>query len=250
MNKCIYDDCDNRMIAKVYLISLFLLADIPKPIMMSHGTYGSGKSIFQEFNKHIVDPSAAPTTAFPNNVAELTQLLDHSYLTFFDNVSEISTVTSDTLCRVVTGSGLVKRALYSNDEDFIYNMSRAVGFNGINITATRPDLLDRLLNLHLYSIDRRHRKRLKVLHQEFEVILPNLLGYIFDILVQILSRIGEVRLQELPRMADFAEIGELIARCLGYKRGIFTSYFFTFSFQSYNSSIQTLRGIFTSYFFP
>ena len=178
MNKCIYDDCDNRMIAKVYLISLFLLADIPKPIMMSHGTYGSGKSIFQEFNKHIVDPSAAPTIAFPNNVAELTQLLDHSYLTFFDNVSEILTVTSDTLCRVVTGSGLVKRALYSNDEDFIYNMTRAVGFNGINITATRPDLLDRLLNLRLYSIDRRHRKRSKVLHQEFEVILPNLLGYI------------------------------------------------------------------------
>ena len=96
----------------------------------------------------------------------------------------------------------------------------------LNITATRPDLLDRLLNLRLYSIDRRHRKRLKVLHQEFEVILPNLLGYIFDILVHILSRIGEVRLQELPRMADFAEIGELIARCLGYKRGVFTSYFF------------------------
>jgi putative DNA primase/helicase len=60
---------------------------------------------------------------------------------------------------------------------------------------------------------------LKVLHHEFEVILPNLLGYIFDILVQVLSRIGEVRLKELPRMADFVEMGELIARCLGYKRG-------------------------------
>ena len=75
------------------------------------------------------------------------------------------------------------------------------------------------------------------------MILPNLLGYIFDILVQILSRIGEVRLQELPRMADFAEMGELIARCLGYKRGVFTSYFFPFSFQSYNSSIQTQEAI-------
>jgi hypothetical protein len=128
---------------------------------------------------------------------------------------------------VVTGSGLVKRALYSNDEDFIYNMTRAVGFNGINVTATRADLLDRLLNLHLYPIDKRHRKRLKVLHHEFEVILPNLLGYIFDILVQVLSRIGEVRLKELPRMADFVEMGELIARCLGYKRGEFTDACFT-----------------------
>jgi len=190
--------------------------------MMPHGTHGSGKSTFQELNKQIVDPSAAPTSAFPSSLAELTQILDHSYLTIFDNVSEISAVTSDTLCRVVTGSGLIKRALYTNDEDFIYNMTRAVGFNGINVTATRADLLDRLLNLHLYPIDKRERKRLKVLHEEFDAILPNLLGYIFDILVQVLSRIGEVKLQELPRMADFAEMGELIARCLGYKPGEFT----------------------------
>ena len=213
----VYDDYNNKLLAQVYLISLFLLANLPKPIMMPHGTHGSGKSTFQELNKQVVDPSAAPTTAFPNRLADLIQELDHSYLTFFDNVSEISQLTSDTLCRVVTGSGLIKRALYTNDEDFIYNMTRAVGFNGINITATRPDLLDRLLNLHLYPIDKRQRKKLQIIHQEFDAILPNLLGYIFDILVKVLGRIGEVKLQELPRMADFAEMGELIARCLGYR---------------------------------
>ena len=58
---------------------------------------------------------------------------------------------------------------------------------------------------------------MKVIHQEFDAMLPNLLGYIFDILVKVLGRIGEVNLQELPRMADFAEMGELIARCLGYR---------------------------------
>ncbi|MGA9841452.1 MAG: hypothetical protein WBQ25_03985, partial [Nitrososphaeraceae archaeon] len=218
----VYDDHDNKLIAQVYLVTLFLLADLPKPVMMPHGTHGSGKSTFQEFNKQVVDPSAAPTTAFPNSLAELVQELDHSYLTFFDNVSEISTLTSDTLCRVVTGSGLTKRQLYSDDEDIIYNLTRAVGFNGINVTATRPDLLDRLLSLHLYPIDRRQRKKLKVLRQEFDALLPNLLGYIFDILVKVLGRIGEVKLQELPRMADFAEMGELVARCLGYKDNEFT----------------------------
>jgi hypothetical protein len=217
----VYDDPNNRVLAEVYIVSLFLLADLPKPVMMPHGTHGSGKSTFQELIKQIVDPSAAPTTAFPNSLAELTQELDHSYLTFFDNVSEISQLTSDTLCRVVTGNGLTKRALFTDDEDFIYNMTRAVGFNGINITAKRADLLDRLLNLHLYPIDKRQRKKLKTIRQEFDAMLPNLLGYIFDILVKVLTRIGEVKLEGLPRMADFAEMGELIARCLGYEHNVF-----------------------------
>ena len=103
---------------------------------------------------------------------------------------------------------------------------RAVGFNGISITATRPDLLDRLLNLLLYPIDKRQRKKLKTIHQEFEAMLPNLLGYIFDKLVIVLGKIGTVKLEEYPRMADFAEMGELIARCIGYKDNEFTNAYY------------------------
>ena len=38
-----------------------------------------------------------------------------------------------------------------------------------------------------------------------------------------------MKLEELPRMADFAELGELIARCLGYPDGKFT--------EAYNKNI-------------
>ena len=65
----VYDDEDNKLLAEVYLVSLFLLADLPKPMMIPHGIHGSGKSTFQEFIKLVVDPSAALTTAFPNNLA-------------------------------------------------------------------------------------------------------------------------------------------------------------------------------------
>ena len=41
-------------------------------------------------------------------------------------------------------------------------------------------------------------------------------------IVKVLNRIGQIKLQELPRMADFAEMGELIARVLGYPEGRFT----------------------------
>ena len=225
----VYDDEDNKLLAEVYLVSLFLLANLPKPMMIPHGIHGSGKSTFQEFYKLVVDPSAALTTAFPTNLAELVQILSHSYLTFFDNVSEISQLSSDQLCRAVTGSGFVKRGLWTDDEDFIYNMKRAVGYNGINVTATRADLLDRILSIQLKPIDRRQRRKLKSLYKDLEQILPYLLGYIFDVIVKVLDRIGEVKLDELPRMADFAEIGELIAICLGYEKGKFI--------EVYNSNI-------------
>jgi hypothetical protein len=216
------DSEDSNLLAKVYLISLFLLAELPKPIMVPHGIHGSGKSTFQEFVKRIVDPEAALTCAFPNSLPELVQQLDHSYLTFFDNVSEIKGLTSDTLCRAVTGSGLKKRGLYTDDEDFIYNMKRPIGFNGINITANKADLLDRIINLELQPIDKRKRRKVEHLQSEFEIVLPQLLGYIFDMIAKVLNHIGEVKLEELPRMADFAEMGELIARCLGYPENKFT----------------------------
>jgi hypothetical protein len=218
----VHNDEDNELLAKVYMITLFLLANLPKPIMLPHGTYGSGKSTFQEFVKRVVDPDAALTSAFPSTLPELVMQLEHSYLTFFDNVSEIKSLTSDALCRAVTGSGFKKRALYEDDEEYVYNMKRAIGFNGINVTATRPDLLERILNLELKPIDKRKRRKIEHLQSEFDLILPQLLGFICDTLVKVLSRIGEVKLEELPRMADFAEMSELVSRCLGYPEGKFT----------------------------
>ena len=176
----VYDSEDNKLLAKVYMISLFLLANLPKPILVPHGTHGSGKSTFQEIVKQVVDPDAALTSAFPNSLPELVMQLDHSYLTFFDNVSEIKHLTSDALCRAVTGSGFKKRTLYEDDEEYVYNMKSAVGFNGINVTATRPDLLDRIINLQLQSIDKRKQRKIEYLQLEFDIVLPQLLGFIFD----------------------------------------------------------------------
>ena len=105
------DDEDNRILAIVYIIALFLLADLPKPMLNPNGPHGSGKSTYQEYVKLIVDPAAAFTTAFPDSLAELVQILSHSYVTFFDNVSGIKEVTSDQLCRV---SNAFKRIFFVN----------------------------------------------------------------------------------------------------------------------------------------
>jgi hypothetical protein len=215
------DDTENRMLAEVYIISLFFPPNIAKPILIPHGVQGSAKSTFQEFIKDLVDPSGALTLSLPPNMAELVQQLSHNYVAFYDNVSSLSQWISDALCRAVTGGGSSKRRLYTDDDDFISNFKRCVGFNGINIAATKPDLLERTLTLLLTRISDDRRRKLVQLWKEYRIIKPQLLGFIFDILVKVLNRLKEVHLAELPRMADWAEIGEVIARCLGHSDGAF-----------------------------
>ena len=51
------------------------------------------------------------------------------------------------------------------------------------------------------------------------IIKPKLLGYIFDIIAKVLQvkRDGGIDIKLYPRMADFAETGEIISRCMGYQ---------------------------------
>ena len=42
-------------------------------------------------------------------------------------------------------AGFSKRQLYTDDDDIIYHFRRCIGFNGINLRATKADLLDRAI---------------------------------------------------------------------------------------------------------
>jgi hypothetical protein len=215
---------DNQLLLKCYIISLFY-PEIPKPILMLHGEQGSAKSTLQELIRMLVDPSSIRTLTFPRDISELVQKLSHNYIAYFDNVSLIPEWISNQLCRAVTGSGFSKRELYTDDDDIIYNFKRCIGFNGINLGATKADLLDRGIIIELERIPREKERRLEEIWTEFDSVKPELLGYIFDILVralQVKSSGGIAdQINGLPRMADFAEIGEIISRCMGYDNNKF-----------------------------
>jgi hypothetical protein len=111
--------------------------------------------------------------------------------------------------------------LFSDDDDIIYNFKRCIGFDGINLAATKADLLDRGLIIQLSKISKDKRRENEEIRTEFEIIRPKLLGYIFDILVKVLATISSVKLSELPRMADFAKVCETISRCMGNEPNAF-----------------------------
>lgn len=122
----------------------------------------------------------------------------------------------------------LQREIYSDDDDVIYQFKRCIGINGINIAATKPDLLDRSILTELERIDVMARLGEDEVKSKFAALKPQLLGYIFDVLVRVLQvkNSGGIKLEELPRMANFAEHDEIISRCMGYKENEFLSSYF------------------------
>jgi hypothetical protein len=72
----------------------------------------------------------------------------------------------------VTGSRFSKRQLYTDDDDIIYSFKRCIGFNGINLVATKADLLDICLIIQLERIPKENRRKIEEIWKEFEKIKP------------------------------------------------------------------------------
>jgi hypothetical protein len=218
------ESAEDILLLSVYTISLFI-PDIPRAILVLRGSGGGAKTMTFKMIKNIVDPGTVDTFSFPKQINDLVQTLSHHHLNLFDNVSSISEDVSDFLCRAITGAGFSKRALYKTDTDFVYKFKRGVGVNGINLVTTRQDFLDRSLVIKLKRIPKDKRRKEEDIEKEFEELRPFVLGHIFDILVKVLKykeeHKGQMILKELPRMADFAEWCEIIARCLGYPNNEF-----------------------------
>jgi len=86
----------------------------------------------------------------------------------------------------------------------LFDAAHPVILNGIEDVITRPDLADRALFLTLPSISEAQRRPEKELWREFELARPRLLGALLDAASYGLRTLPHVRLDRLPRMADFA----------------------------------------------
>jgi hypothetical protein len=185
-------------------------------MLILHGEKGSAKSTLQTMIKLLVDPAKPTLLTIHNDRSEFIQQLAHNHIAYYDNVKNTPGWLSDEACKAVTGIGQSKRKLYTDDDEIVYEYKRCLGFNGINISLSEPDALDRSMMIELDRISKENRKVESDIMTEFMVLRPQLLGYIFDMLVKTLQIKPTIRLNDLPRMADFALWGEAIARALGF----------------------------------
>jgi hypothetical protein len=206
---------EQEVLLLVATIASFI-PDFPHPVFILYGDQGAAKTTLSKMLRRIIDPSQIKSLSLPNSNQDLSQLLSHHHCAFFDNLSGLPEWASDALCRAVTGDGTSKRELYTDDEDVIYNFQRVIALNGINIAASRPDLLDRSILFKLERIPKQERKAEQAFWEEFDQALPNILGGIMKALSKAMDLRPGIQLREVPRMADFTLWGCAIADAIGY----------------------------------
>lgn len=209
-----YKDENHLILQKVILVAS-LIPNIARPIQVLHGEKGSSKTSTMKLVRDIIDPAIVPVVSIPKTIDDLAVYISKNYVPCFDNIDTISNQVSDLLCIAVTGGGHTKRKLYTDDEEQVMFFQRFIVLNGINVVATRPDLLDRCILLELERIPPNERKEEKVLREEFDKDKLIILGAIFETLSKAMSIYDQVELNNLGRMADFTRWGYAIAEVLG-----------------------------------
>lgn len=193
----------------IYLLAAWLVGAFkvggPYPILIINGEQGSSKSTTTRLLRKLVDPHARDMREPPTNPRDLVAAVKNSYVLAVDNVSSIPGTLSDSLCRISTGTGaLGGRALYTDTDEAAFTACRPIVLNGIPAFAEREDLVSRSINVELPSIPAAERLDDDTFWERFDADMPELLAALFQCVANAQRGFAAVRLNEAPRMANFA----------------------------------------------
>ena len=183
-----------------------LVPDIPHPILALTGEQGTAKSTAARLVVSLIDPSPAPLRTAPHEMRSWAAAASASWIVALDNVSSIQPWFSDTLCKAVTGDGIVERALFTDDDISVISFRRCIALTTIDAGRLAGDLAERLLAVELARIPTDRRRPDAEINTAYGAARPRILGALLDLTVEALAALPVVQLDELPRMADFARI--------------------------------------------
>ena len=196
----------------------------PYPVLVLAGEPGSAKTTAASMLRSLVDPARSPTRAMPKDERDATIAARNRRVLVFDNLSHLPVWFSDLLCRFVTGQGYATRALWTDDEEKVFEASLPLILTSIDNVAVRGDLADRALIVRLDHIAETDRRTESVLWSDFEEARPRIFAALLTGLSEGLRQLPHVRLERSPRMADFAT---WVTACEGafWKSGTFMAAF-------------------------
>ena len=173
------------------------------PIMVLGGEQGSAKTTCAKVVQLLCDPRHPAVRQVPASKRDLMVSAAHAHLLNFDNVSEVKPWLSDGLCTLATGGGYGARANHTDAEETTFDARRAVVLGGIDSFVVRDDLRDRTIFHELEPMTADERIPEMTLWAAFREAVPSILGGLFDLCSGALAAAAQVKVKDLPRMADF-----------------------------------------------
>lgn len=213
-------DAADRVLAAAWLLGA-LHPSGPYLILMICGEAGTGKSSTSRALKSLTDPGVAMLRAPPRDEKDMLVAASNAWVLALDNLSGLTPELSDALCRVSTGGALAARKLYTDTDEVLVELQRPMILNGIEDTATRPDLADRCLHLQLPRLPTTlNQGRLA---RQFEDDAPLIFGAMLDALVLAVRDHRTIKLDPAPRMIDAATWAAAGLPALGYSAAEFVA---------------------------
>lgn len=184
-----------------------LIPDIPHPMVVLSGLAGAGKSDATKMLVRLIDDTHTPTRAIPKDGLDGWGITAYAHWVIgLDNLSTIPAWFSDALCRTVTGEGIEKRSLYTDMDVTALSFMRPMVANGIEMGDPAGDLAERSIPIELERIAPEARRKETDVWADFAAAHPAALGALLDLLAKVLHKLPTIKLDRLPRMADFAEV--------------------------------------------
>lgn len=209
---------EHRVLVAGWLLSA-LRPRGPYPALALVDEQGSGKSFSTRILKRLSDPSASLLRSPPRDERDLQVAAVSSWVLALDNMSGIDHQLSDALCRLSTGGALSGRKLYTDSDETLIEVQRPAILNGIDDLASRPDLAERCLHVHLPTIQTRRTE--EELNRAFDEDGGHIFAALLDGLSMALATSPHVALARTPRMADFAKWAAAGIPALGFEQDEF-----------------------------
>lgn len=211
---------NQRLLVIAWMIEAFR-PDTQKPVLELLGSHGTGKSFSTANIRAFIDPNKSMLRAIPKSIDDLFVSSSSSWVQTYENVSSLPRSFQDAMCQISTGAGYAKRKLHTDIDEIAIEIKRPQILNGITPLATRQDLADRTVSIELPLITPEQRQEERTLTERFNAASPKIFGALLQLMINALKELPSVTLDEMPRMADFALLGEAVARSLKLPNGTF-----------------------------
>jgi hypothetical protein len=195
------------------------------PILVFYGGQGTAKSTTQSNLRDLIDPSEGNLRNKKANSDFLGIQAVNNYIVSLENLGSgkdgLSAGEQNTLCTIATGGAISDRKKYTDNEESMQAVKNPIMMNGISGFVTAQDLISRSIIITLDTIDSKQRKTDSDLQSAFERDKPEIFGALLDLTSKVLKMLPMIKVDNLPRMANFGKIGTALEQIQNKTKGSF-----------------------------